>query len=63
MRIYKEKTADKGYPMRCCASDNFATYILTSARAHDMRAEYVRKYDRSPSASWYNRNFQFERIK
>lgn len=63
MRIYKEITNDHGYEMDCYADDNFATYILTSAYAHDKYTDYVDRYQREPSAKWYNRHFQFERIK
>lgn len=58
---YKEITDDRGIAKRCYASDNYATYILTSAYAHDMYAEYMRKYDRQPSSRWYNKHFSFER--
>lgn len=63
MRIYKEKTSDNGYCMTCAAVDNNADYLLTSATAHDLYNEYTRKYQRLPSASWYNRHFSFQRIK
>lgn len=63
MRIFKEITNDHGYEKHCNADDNFATYILTSAYAHDKYTDYVDRYQREPSAKWYNRHFQFERIK
>lgn len=63
MRIYKEVTPDHGFEMRVNASDNFAAYILTSAYAHDLYTEYWDRYDREPSAAWYNRHFDFTRIK
>ena len=63
MRIYKEVTPDHGYEMRVNASNNFAAYILTSAIAHDMYNRYVDNYDRHPSAAWFNRNFNLERLK
>lgn len=62
MNIYKEITNDHGCPRQCNASDNFAVYILTSALAHDLYHEFVEKYDRIPTAAWYNRHFEFERI-
>ena len=59
--IYKEVTNDKGYQRPCYASNNSATYILTSAYAHDMYNEFVGKYGRVPSSQWYRKNFNFER--
>ncbi len=61
-RIYKEVTDDRGYQSHCHASDNFATYILTSASAHDMYDEFVDKYGRVPSSQWYRKHFNFERV-
>lgn len=63
MRIYREVTDDHGCAMRVGASDNCAEYILTSAMAKDMRNDYLRKYDRIPSAAWYRRHFRFKRVK
>lgn len=63
MRVYKEITDDHGWPMKCTASDNFATYIITSACGHDILNAYEHKFDRLPSARWYNRHFQFKQIK
>ena len=63
MRIYKENTNDHGLARRCYASDNNAEYILTSARAKDLHSEYIDKYERNPSRQWYNRHFNFNRIK
>ena len=60
--IYKEITNDKGCNWERCASDNNATYILTSAYAHDMYSEFVDKYNRIPSSRWYRKNFNFERV-
>ena len=60
--IFKEVTDDKGYQKHCSASDNFATYILTSASAHDMYDEFVDKYGRIPSSQWYRKHFNFERV-
>ena len=60
--IYKEVTNDRGYQKYCYASNNAATYILTSAYAHDMYSEFVDKYGRIPSARWYHRHFNFERV-
>lgn len=60
--IFKEVTNDKGYQKPCYASDNSATYILSSAYAHDMYSEFVDKYGRIPSAQWYRKNFNFERV-
>lgn len=60
--IYKEITSDKGCKRERCASDNYATYILTSAYAHDMYYDFVQKYGRVPSSQWYHRHFNFERV-
>ena len=60
--IYKEITSDKGSKWERYASDNFATYILTSAYAHDLYDDYVEKYGRFPSSQWYRRHFSFERV-
>ena len=60
--IYKEVTNDRGYQLPCYASNNAATYILTSAYAHDMYSEFVKKYGRIPSSKWYRRHFDFERV-
>ena len=59
--IYKEVTNDSGYKNYCYASNNAATYILTSAYAHDIDSEFVDKYNRIPSAQWYRKHFNFER--
>lgn len=63
MRIYKENTNDNGYVKTCCASNNMAEYRLTSAYAHDLYTDYVDRYNREPSSRWYNRHFNFTRIK
>ena len=60
--IYKEVTNDRGYQAYRYASNNAATYILTSAYAHDMYFEFVDKYGRIPSAQWYRKHFNFERV-
>lgn len=60
--IFKEVTNDKGYQKPCYASNNAATYILTSAYAHDMYSEFVEKYGRIPSSQWYRKHFNFERV-
>ena len=60
--IFKEVTDDRGYQKYCYASNNSATYILTSAYAHDMYTEFVDKYSRIPSAHWYRKHFNFERV-
>ena len=60
--IYKEITSDKGYQRHCYASNNSATYILTSASAHDMYDEFVDKYGRIPSSKWYRKYFNFEKV-
>lgn len=62
MRTYKEITRDNGIAVVYTASNNNAGYVMTSAEAHDMHAEYVRKYNRVPSSRWYNCHFRFERI-
>lgn len=63
MNIYKEITEDNGIRQSCSARDNLATYIVTSAHAHDLIREYIRKYDRLPSAKWYNKHFNFKKTK
>ena len=60
--IYKEVTNDRGCQTYRYASNNAATYILTSAYAHDMYSEFVDKYGRIPSAQWYRKHFNFERV-
>lgn len=61
--IFKEVTDDHGAERRYCAEDNRAIYIVTSARGHDLIAEYNDRYPhRHPSARWYNRHFKFERV-
>lgn len=62
MNIYKEKTNDRDATYHKYASDNKATYILTSARAHDLYNDYIDKYSRMPSSKWFNRHFIFEKI-
>lgn len=59
MRVYKEVTNDNGVAHRCSASDNYATYILTSAYAHDLHNSYLDRYNRLPCARWFNRHFTF----
>lgn len=63
MRTYQEITDDKGYEKKCWASNNWAAYILTSARAHDMYHNYIERYSRNPTAQWFNRHFRFRRIR
>lgn len=63
MRIYKENTNYHGYIKACTASDNAAEYQLTSAYAHDLYTDFVERYNRVPSSQWYNRHFNFTRIK
>ena len=60
--IYQEITSDKGCKWERYASNNSATYILTSAYAHDMYYDFVQKYGRIPSSQWYHRHFNFERV-
>ena len=60
--IYKEVTNDRGCQTYRYASNNAATYILTSAYAHDMYSEFVDKYGRIPTAQWYRKHFDFERV-
>ena len=60
--IYKEVTSDNGNEWSCYASDNYATYILTSSHAHDLYIRYRQRYERIPSAKWYNKHFNFERV-
>lgn len=59
---YKEITSDKGCKWYCYATDNSATYILTSSLAHDRYLSYAHKYGRIPSAQWYRKHFNFERV-
>ena len=40
-----EITPDNGYRMTCLASDNNATYVLTSAYAHDLYTGYMERYN------------------
>lgn len=61
--IFIEKTNDKGSRKSCPSADNNAEYILTSAKAHDLHDGYLQRYNREPSARWYNRHFNFTRIK
>lgn len=63
MQTYQEITRDNGPQKHCTASDNTATYVLTSAYAHDLHDDYLQRYRRAPSARWYNRHFNFTRIK
>ena len=60
--MYKEVTNDNGYKSYYHASDNNATYILTSAYAHDMYSEFMDKYSRLPSSRWYRKHFDFVRV-
>lgn len=60
---FQEITDDHGVSKRVFASNNNATYIITSARARDLCSEFVEKWNRNPSSSWLNSNFRFERIK
>ena len=62
MKRFIEITSDKGIEYHSHASDNSATYILTSAYAHDMYYDFVQKYGRIPSSKWYHRHFNFERV-
>lgn len=63
MNTFKEITNDHSYEKQCSASDNSATYILISARAHDMHNDYMLRYNRNPSSRWYNKYFEFKRVK
>ena len=60
MKRFIEITSDKGIEYHSHASDNSATYILTSAYAHDLYDDYVDKYNRLPSSTWFNRHFKFK---
>ena len=63
-RTYIECTGDRGCAKECSASDNWATYILTSARMKDLLSEYQYKYgSRWPSSQWYHRHARFEETK
>lgn len=66
MHVFKEVTNDHGCPRKCYASDNQAEYILTSAQGKDQLAEYERRYGPGcdyPSSKWYNKHFNWERLK
>ena len=60
--FYKEKTSYNGNKWICYAHDNHATYILTSSHAHDLYIKYRQRYERIPSAKWYNKHFNFDRV-
>lgn len=60
--VFKEITGDNGMPKKCFASNNCATYILTSAIAKDKYSDYVQKYEKPPSSRWYNKHFKFTKI-
>lgn len=62
-RIYKENTNDNGVLTVCLASDNYAEYHITSAYGRDLVTLYEDRFNRHPSAAWFNRHFQFTRIK
>lgn len=57
--IYTEITDDKGYIKKALARDNRAEYVLTSARMHDLHADYIDRYGRLPLAKWYHRHAKF----
>ena len=59
---FQEITSDQGPKKAVTASNNSAVYILTSALAKDAYSEFISKYNRLPSSSWYNRNFRFKRV-
>lgn len=63
MRTFRENTNNHGVIRKCYASDNYAEYQLTSAYAHDLYTDYLERYNRAPSARWYNKHFNFTRIK
>ena len=63
MHTFKEITNDHGIRRTAYARDNDAEYIITSARAKDMLTEYQEKYDQHPTAKWFNKHINFERIK
>lgn len=62
MRHFIEITPDKGYSKECFASDNMATYHITSSYGHDLVNDFLDKHERWPTARWYNRNFRFKQI-
>ena len=62
MNIYREITSDNCYKWACYASDNCATYILTSSYAHDLYITFRQRFERLPSSRWYNKHFNFERV-
>lgn len=59
MKTYIELTNDRGYAKEVHASNNAATYVLTSARMHDLYSDYIAHYNRVPSSAWYHRHAQF----
>lgn len=56
---FTEITPDRGCALYAVASNNSATYILTSGRAIDMYADYCDKYNRVPSSRWFHKHFNF----
>ena len=59
MRVFIEDTSDRGWEKKVHASNNNATYILTSAQMHDLYQDYVDRYGKLPTAAWYHRYAQF----
>lgn len=63
---FQEITSDHGCAQTCYASDNNATYIITSARGHEMITEYRDKYFFQgrfwPTAAWYHKHFTWKRF-
>lgn len=62
-KTFIEVTSDRGWAKECCASNNYATYILTSAKMHDLLSDYRAKYGCWPSSQWYHRHADFEETK
>ena len=56
-KTYKEITRDHGCPMKVYVSDNYAEYIITSAKAKDLYNDYVKRWGRHPTRQWFSRHY------
>lgn len=61
-RVYLEKTSDRGGEQRCGVSNNYCTYIITSARMKDLFFEYKKRFHRLPTSKWFRSHCNFERV-